>query len=317
MIDVDKWRDQIEAWRDRALAGIDHAHTRMRRGELRVVSGRHAGAVATVGAAPVSIGSSPQDDVVVIAGALEPGHARVTLIRAVKRRAEIEARNGAVNIKGFGVLSPGYAVDVALPVEMNLGGVAMALHATRWSAGIDQKIMRKVAGFAVIGLLLFVLTEKVLPLAELRIETLSAIPQPVSQSAQAEPSRKIFALREILHAAGLGDQVAIEKGADGQLALTGAIQGQAAIAAWRAFLAEADERGTLSSVGNEVRLSSVERKPPAVLSVWLDASPRVMVSDDVSLGVGAVTPDGWTVVKIDAGSVVFESPAHQLVTVNL
>src|SRR5262249_35370582 len=116
MIDVSRWRDQIEIWRDRALSGFEDVRRRARRGELRVATGSHAGAVAAVGTEPVSIGSSPQDDIIIIAGALEPGHARVSLIGAVKWRAEVEARSGDVHIKGFGDLPPGYAVDVDLPL---------------------------------------------------------------------------------------------------------------------------------------------------------------------------------------------------------
>lgn len=97
--------------------------------DLVVVAGAQEGAVAELSDSDVvSIGSSPDCDVILLGGGVAEQH--LTLQRDTNGAlVEVTAVSGPVTVKDLGELAPGFCASVPLPLELEFGDCAVGLSA--------------------------------------------------------------------------------------------------------------------------------------------------------------------------------------------
>lgn len=302
----------------------------MTTGQIRITAGCHAGAVVTLGQAPISIGTDPTCDVVLHEDGLEPVH---FVLQGALEGTFVTAKGGSVCIDGETDIAPGFRAIVSGDMDLTIGPVRMEVTPalpvvvpSRWkmpqaapllSVALCAVLLVGAQAFAIAsapGLVppIDVSAEDGPRSVETRSHNTMSIDQvAATQGLAADPAGKPFAPLTITDAID-AHLIKLElhglnvQGSAGTIMLSGVVP-PASRAAWDAFQRWFDIRwpGVVLQADDIVLASADLADPdfPAIQSVWsMGETPYVMIGGS-RVRVGNAIDGNWTLQAINATSV--------------
>lgn len=287
------------------------------RGEVKILTGRHAGVEERFPLGMYLVGSSFDADIVLTDDELSPRHFRLGIGSASLR---VEAVDGQVNIDGR-LLSPGEAHTGRYPAQIAVGSVKLVCNriSTSFLPKNAIKTLRQhavPAGVAV-GACAIVVAWLASTAAKQDVRPparLAAKPEPVLAATNPNQlSEKTAAasagLSERLSAANI--RVAISKEA-GIVMARGSID-PASAPAWRDAQLWFDKTfgPDVVLVSEIVIAARKDEVPPLnIQSVWAGETPYVMDARGEKHFEGALLSDGWVLERIEADKVTLRRSAE-------
>ena len=275
------------------------------RAVLHVTGGLHREAEVSLDGDVQRIGSSPDDDIVLLDEGVAPHHAN---LRRDGARVEIEAVGGEITLADGTEVAPGFAGRFKLPVTFVVGGAELCVRGEARSSRFAHVITAMLVATAVLA----TVTQTVLWIVS---DDLSQPNGTTNESREAkaarggvpaaEPDRlgnARAALQARLAAAGL-TSLDLRSEA-GRLIVTGAVTPKQA-AQWQ----ELDRWFDATYAGDPPLVAAVtnaksEKPAVALKAVWTGARPFVVTEDDIMHYEGDALPGGWTIITIGPGQVV-------------
>jgi hypothetical protein len=269
---------------------------------LAVEKGAHRGASATSRAGTMSLGSSLDNDVVLISDNLAASHARLSLVDGWRGRLRIEARGAPVKLSDGRIVAMGRYADVELPALFQAGGAefrASSLH----DLGQARKFAFPVLALALLALLLPSFAGVMGGLFR-SAPQISApqTPQPITLSAE-DGERWLERMRSRLRDTGLAGQITVERGGAGAIVAGGTID-PASQDRWRDVLKWFDSQSGAPLLLNNVTRSDSPQVLPSFRAVWLDAKPQVVLLSGQTAGIGETISGGWKIEAIEQTGVL-------------
>ncbi|MDE5458934.1 hypothetical protein GWE18_40695 [Bradyrhizobium sp. CSA112] len=276
--------------------------------DFEVLSGLYSG---VTGEAPVGtslIGSGLDADIVFVEQGLEPNHFRLTPLHD---SMEIEALAAGVSIEGNGDIAVGKRVVISLPAVVHAGTMSIRCTQESEQGSIGLSRVSIIAAALVLLSSVGIATLAVSFLFDGSAGALSPDAPPVAAlppklTLNGPDDRPLHAaaeqLQEEVNKAGLLN-IKIGPG-PGVVSAEGTVT-PASVSRWQKVQQWFDQHtnGSLTLVNGVI---VKEDKPPssiAVQAVWRGAHPYLLIGGQKYF-VGALLNDGWTVDRIEAGSVL-------------
>jgi type III secretion protein D len=279
--------------------------------KLKVVSGRHAGAVQELGSDQVAIGNSMTADIVLTDPSVAPVHAKVT---CGDFRFVLEAVSSSISIADK-KLAPGEVLKCTYPKPFTLGDVEVECISSR--KGVLLALTNRNVFAALFGIFFAVAVAGIL-LPSRNPDPSSGrarrqAPQPIVQSNEANAAAK----QEVIQAAAnallqqlqsVGLQTIEISAEDGVVRARGSIV-QSSQDAWRAIQVWFDGAyGQRVMLQPEVVVKGIKTQaaPIAIQAVWAGKRPYLIDDHGDKYFEGSFLKDGWVIEKIEDRKVILK-----------
>lgn len=291
----------------------------LHRRRLLATAGVHAGAVVELSAATVSVGSAPDNDVVLFGDQLAGHHYRLELKPGPFGGIVLHALGGDVLVDGGRTVRIGEYCDVRVGAALSAGTSTVIVENPIDRTGLILTGLKLgIAGLALTAVLIAWNIASGLANALPRMVDLDSLPgaRKIEESiksavdnlspAPVTPREAyVWTVRAKLEDLGLHRKVRALEAGDVAIRVTGAIS-DADVPAWNEFLRWYDTRVNAPKLVREVGRSSGQPDLPKLRSVWLDAKPIAIFENGLEVSVGEKLPGEWTVLEIAESGIVVE-----------
>ena len=265
---------------------------------IRVTSGAHSGALAALRRGAATVGSSLDNDIVLIGDGLEQNHFALGMANPWLGTVEVEPMDAGVRVNGK-IVDVGRKVVARAPLTIDAGRASLELTPKLRFEPFRRPAIAAAAIVAVMAV--------GLPLFE-ALSSASTFTPPAYDAASSfaptkiDPASHAAVLEERIRKADLAGAVTADPGPAGAIVATGEVD-EAGLARWRTVLQWHDAIPGAPLLINNVAKTS-EIPGVNIRSAWLDGTPELILTNGQTVGVGGALSGGWRVTQIDAGGIV-------------
>jgi hypothetical protein len=270
---------------------------------LHVTGGLHRDAKISLEGVVQSIGSAPDDAIILLDDGIAPHHAS---LRRDGAGVEIEAVGGEVMLADGTAVAPGFAGRFTLPVTFVMGGAELCLRGEAPSSRPARWIVAALLAAAVLAgignAMSWIASDERSPPSSTTVGAREAETARDSTRAVAQPDRLAMALAALQSRLAATGLTSLDLRSEaGRLIVTGAVTPKQA-AQWE----ELDHWFDATYAGDPPLAAAVTNAAPekpaiALKAVWTGARPFVVTADDVMHFQGDALPGGWTISAIEPG----------------
>lgn len=273
---------------------------------VEILNGMHAGISTCVTSSEVTIGSTCDDDIMLLDDEVL-GKSAVMKIEASIFGPLVTIHAGCAGVKlNSAAIEPGIPSDIeTLPSDMDFNGIRLRLHPADDSQTTfrDRLYSAAIPALAMFGLIALggqtYLASR--PGPDI---TLQAVPDnSISQTHAAQSSAQL--IKEIIADSSLSDQLEVVSLDTGAIAISGTLT-EDKMNEWRALRADVDQTAQGLGVVNRVTQSTALSNMPAIAAVFTGTDPVVVLADGKRLKIGARITSDWIIHAISESAIEVE-----------
>ena len=271
-----------------------------------VLSGVHAGVSQRVDGGAITIGASPDCDLILFADDVGARHVTVAPRSNWSSAVAIKAVDGPVILDSGERLEPGQWAEGQMPLDLSLNGTHVTI-----TRSVNPHEFARPALAVAMALGLIVVGPNLVDTAfssvkrSIEIQAPVAAPDPVTTATPAvqfETAQVIDAFRDRVRESDLGHLIEISAGRDGTILASGEI-GRENGRDWRRVLQWYDAVPNGPDLVNAVRVGK-SPEMPSIASVWLLGEPEITLASGEKLREGDRARGGWVVKSIAEEGVI-------------
>jgi len=308
--------NQAKAYLANANDTIKHAGHYM----LEVLNGVHAGSTHIQKSGLISIGSAPENDVILFASDAYPNHFEIALTSGLVSKLLVRPIDAPVSLEDGSIVEVGQEAEIATDEIISFSGTEIAVSRIADPKSFIKPAIRVVAFICVLAMIPLVYGiaasfmgtvaeagSRVVNSVQHGIEKTSSTILGTVASAPSQDHEQAYAwtVRVKLEDLQLNHKLRVSSTADGSIRIYGNVSDKE-LPRWTSFLQWYDTTKNFPPLIRDVSRANMGTDLPQIKSVWLDDNPSVFFKDGTVGKVGSNIKAGWKIVSIDDASIMIE-----------
>lgn len=298
-----KTKDSVlERWKA-TIAFLLTQHKSLSGFHISVSGGAHTGVATAFEGQPYTVGSGPNNNLILFGDDLEETHARFTPTGKLGNQLRVDAIDGRIGVDDRGNIRPGEWTTITEFTTLKMGGAEINI-----APIMDpRKITRGAVLIGSIAILAFLVSFVLASSWSESTRSINALLAPPTQTTQAMSGGQVSSPAEVAAARGLSQIRLGELGIAHLVKVT--MLDKTSLAAeglmpdslrgkWNGFLQWYDSQPNYPPLINNVTMTGKEQDVPAIATVWLGKKPIVQFSDGTKGSIGSIINGGWEITGI-------------------